>query len=122
MLAVDLTQFDRGSKNGSRQFQRRSIKFGVNIITGDATWIYCYDPKTKQQSSVWVFRGEPKSTKAVRVNSASKRMIASFFNKTGHVATVALENRRTVNSDWYTTICLPEVIDELRDDLAPRQC
>ncbi|KAG5308729.1 MOS1T transposase, partial [Pseudoatta argentina] len=30
------------------------------------------------------------------------------------VATVALENRRTVNTDWYTIICLPEVINELR--------
>ncbi|GBP75108.1 hypothetical protein EVAR_89810_1 [Eumeta japonica] len=30
------------------------------------------------------------------------------------MTTVALENYRTVNSDWYTTICLPEGIDELR--------
>ena len=33
---------------------------------------------------------------------------------TGHVTTVALEDRRTVNTDWYTTICLPKVINELR--------
>ena len=32
-----------------------------------------------------------------------------FFCKTGHVATVSLEHRRTVNSEWYTTICLPKV-------------
>ncbi|GBP21968.1 hypothetical protein EVAR_7185_1 [Eumeta japonica] len=41
-------------------------------------------------------------------------MIASFFNKARHVATVALNNCHTVNSDWYMAICLPEVIDELR--------
>ncbi|GBP72484.1 hypothetical protein EVAR_59298_1 [Eumeta japonica] len=29
------------------------------------------------------------------------------------MATVALENCRIVNSDWYTTICVPEVIDAL---------
>ncbi|GBP47612.1 hypothetical protein EVAR_30326_1 [Eumeta japonica] len=40
-------------------------------------------------------------------------MIASFVNKTGHVATVALDNCPAVNSDWYTTIFLPEVIDKL---------
>ncbi|GBP37488.1 hypothetical protein EVAR_79421_1 [Eumeta japonica] len=39
-------------------------------------------------------------------------MIASFFNKTGHVATVALGNYRTMKTDWYTTICLSEVIGE----------
>ncbi|GBP40023.1 hypothetical protein EVAR_19150_1 [Eumeta japonica] len=49
-----------------------------------------------------------------RERSTSKRMIASFVNKTGHVATVALKNCRTVNSDLYTTIFLPEIIDELR--------
>ena len=40
-------------------------------------------------------------------------MIACFFSYTGHVTTVALEDRRTVNTDWYTTIYLPEVINEL---------
>lgn len=105
-----LTRFNEGASN-----------LVWDIVTGDETWIYCYDPKTKQQSSVWVFQDEPKPTKVARVKSASKRMIASFFNKTGHVATVALENRRTVNSDWYTTICLPEVIDELRKNNRKRR-
>ena len=41
-------------------------------------------------------------------------MIACFFGYTGHVTIVALEDRRTVNTNWYTTICLPEVINELR--------
>ena len=41
-------------------------------------------------------------------------MIACFFGYTGHVTTVGLEDRRTVNTDWYTSICLPEVINELR--------
>ena len=41
-------------------------------------------------------------------------MVACFFGKTGHVATVPLEQRRTVNSEWYTTICLPEVFGEIR--------
>ncbi|XP_011051046.1 PREDICTED: uncharacterized protein LOC105144077 [Acromyrmex echinatior] len=45
---------------------------------------------------------------------AAKQMIARFFSYTGHVATVALEDRRTVNTDWYTTIYLPEIINELR--------
>ena len=37
-----------------------------------------------------------------------------FFDKTGHVAMVPLEQRRTVNSEWYTTICLPVVFQEIR--------
>lgn len=41
-------------------------------------------------------------------------MDTCFFNKIGHVATVALEERRTVNSKWYTTICLSKVFGEIR--------
>ena len=84
------------------------------IVTGDESWIYAYEPETKNQSSVWVFENEEYPTKVVRSRSTSKQMVACFFTKTGHVATMALENQKTVNSAWYTTICLPQVFDELR--------
>ena len=84
-----------------------------NIVTGDETWIYSYEPESKQQSIVWVFQNEPKPTKVVRSRSAAKQIIAYFFDYTGHVTTVALKDRRNVNTDWYT-ICLPKVINELR--------
>ena len=41
-------------------------------------------------------------------------MVASFDSKAGHVATICVEDRETVNADWYTAICLPEIIVELR--------
>jgi hypothetical protein len=37
-----------------------------------------------------------------------------FFGITGHVAIVPLENYRTVNSEWFTTICLAEVFMKIR--------
>ncbi|GFT62367.1 hypothetical protein NPIL_589351 [Nephila pilipes] len=74
-----------------------------NIYTGDESWIYAYEPETKQQSTVWVFQDEAKPTKVVRGRSTSKQMIACFFGINGHVATVALEQRRTVNSERRIT-------------------
>lgn len=85
------------------------------IVTGDESWIYAYEPETKNQSTVWVFQFEENPTKIVRARSVAKQMVACFFKKTGHVATVALENHKTVNSAWYTTICLPEVFNKLRE-------
>jgi len=85
-----------------------------NICTGDESWIYAYEPETKQQSTVWAFQDESNPTKVVRARSTSKQMVACFFGKTGHVATVPMVERRTVNSEWYTTICLPEVFGEIR--------
>jgi len=71
-----------------------------------------YKPTSKQQSTVWGFQNEPR--KIVRSRSAVNQMIASSISYTEHMAIVVLEDRRTVNTDWYTTICLPEVINELR--------
>ena len=36
-------------------------------------------------------------------------MVATFFGRAGHIATVALQDRRTVNADWYVSQCLPQV-------------
>ena len=41
-------------------------------------------------------------------------MTAAFFGKFAYIANVSLQNRRKVNVLWYTTICLPEVVAELR--------
>ncbi|CAH1111860.1 unnamed protein product [Psylliodes chrysocephalus] len=81
---------------------------------GDETWKYSYEPESKQQSTVWVFNDEPNPTEIVRSRNTSKKMIACFFGCTGHVATIPLEDRRTVNAEWYTAICLPTVFDEIR--------
>ena len=96
------------------KYNRGASKDVYKIVTGDESWIYAYEPERKQQSTVWVFQDEPNPTKVVRARSTSKQMVACFFGKTGHVATVPLEERRTVNSEWYTTICLPEVFGQIR--------
>ncbi|CAH1995228.1 unnamed protein product, partial [Acanthoscelides obtectus] len=65
-------------------------------------------------SAVWVFQGEEKPTKVIRSRSVSKKMVATFVSKAGHIATIRLNEQRTLTADWYTTICLPKVITELR--------
>lgn len=97
-----------------KKYNRGGSNAVYNIYTGDESWIYAYEPETKQQSTVWVFQDEPNRTKVVRGRSTSKQMVACFFGINGHVATVPLHERRTVNSDWYTTICLPKVLEEIR--------
>lgn len=96
------------------KFNHGSSKQVFDIVTGDESWIYSYEPETKQQSTVWVFQDEANPTKVVRARSTSKQMVACFFKITGHVATIPLQERRTVNSEWYTTVCLPEVLSEIR--------
>ena len=70
-----------------------------DIVTGDETWIHQYGPETKQQSAMWVFPDENPPVKFKRKRIASKRMIACFFAKFGHIATIPLEDRKTVTAD-----------------------
>ncbi|GBP27434.1 hypothetical protein EVAR_17136_1 [Eumeta japonica] len=75
--------------------------------------------QTKQQSPVW-FQDEPNPKKVIRAETTLKQIVACFFGINGCMVTVQLENRKMVNSEWYTTIYLPEVFEEIRKD--NRQC
>ncbi|CAH2020961.1 unnamed protein product [Acanthoscelides obtectus] len=74
------------------------------IVSGDKSWIYCYEPENKRPSAVWVSQGEEKPTQVIRSRSVSKNMVATFVSKAGHIATIPLNEQRTVNADWYSTI------------------
>ena len=75
------------------------------------TFVYRYPPETKQQSSVWLFPGESPPVKFKRSRSTSKRTIAVFWAKSGHVASGPLHEKETVNSEWYINACLPKVFE-----------
>ena len=85
-----------------------------NIVSGDETWVYQFDPETKAQSSVWLFPGDTQLLKFKRSRSASKQMVASYIAKTGHITTIPLEERCTVTADWYVHQCLPQVLHAVR--------
>lgn len=97
-------------------YQNGTSKRIFDIVTGDESWIYQFDPELKTQSTVWVFPNEEPPTKIKRARSVGKKMIASFFSASGHVATITLEDRRTVNSEWYTTQCLPQVFQKIKEN------
>lgn len=97
-----------------RKYRGGESKDTYDIITGDETWIYCYNPELDQQSRVWCFESELPPTKTRRPRGVGKRMVASFFSKTGHIATIEVDDRPTEDSDWYVNHCLPKVFAEWR--------
>ncbi|UYV83906.1 hypothetical protein LAZ67_X000569 [Cordylochernes scorpioides] len=72
----------------------------LNIITGDETWIYNFDPEKKL-----IYSGALQ-------NHLLLRKFAERKVKSGFIDIVKLEDRKTVNSDLYTTKCLPEVFEK----------
>jgi hypothetical protein len=54
--------------------------FFNKIITGDETWCFVYDPKTKWQSSEWVGETFPQPKKLKFQRSRIKNMLITFSN------------------------------------------
>ena len=53
-----------------RKWRSEGEQFLDRIITTDETWLYYYDPETKQQSSQWVMKGQgPPESASQPVNS-----------------------------------------------------
>lgn len=82
-----------------------------DIVTGDETWVYNYDPETKRQSSIWCFADDDSPQKAVRSRSSAKTMVAAFFSRSGHLVTVPLQQHHTVTAQWYVNECVPQVLE-----------
>ncbi|GBP11103.1 hypothetical protein EVAR_79762_1 [Eumeta japonica] len=72
-----------------REISRFKIKKNIiNVILfcacdvgSEDSWIYAYNPETKQQSRVWVFQDEPNPKKVIRAKSTLKQMIPCFFGQ-----------------------------------------
>ena len=49
------------------------------VATFDKSWIYCYDPETKRQSSQWKHAGSPRLKKAWQIKSTKKIWWSIFW-------------------------------------------
>jgi histone-lysine N-methyltransferase SETMAR len=85
--------------------------FLPSIITrDDESWVYDYDPETKQMSSQWKTPSSPRPKKARQVQSDVKTMLITFFDAEGLVHHEFLPQRQTMNQTVYIT-----VLKRLRD-------
>jgi len=59
----------------------KDTSFLSDVITGDETWVYVYDPETKTQSNQWKSPGSPPPKKARQVRSNMKSILICFFDQ-----------------------------------------
>ena len=55
------------------------------LVTRNESWIDCYDPETKRQSSQWKHAGSPRPKKARHSKSTHKHLMIHFFDSTGMI-------------------------------------
>ena len=79
------------------------------LVTCNESWIYCYDPETKRQSSQWKHAGSPRPKKARQSKSTHKLLMIPFFDSTGMIYMHWVATGQTVNKEYYV-----EVLREFR--------
>jgi len=87
--------------------------FLSRVITGDESWLYNYDPETKQQYAQWKTQYSPRPKKACQVRSNIKSMLIIFiFDIRGIVHKEFVPPGQTVNWNLYW-----EVFRRLRESV-----
>ncbi|GFV37449.1 uncharacterized protein TNCV_1157121 [Trichonephila clavipes] len=59
------------------------------------------------------FEDDPMPTMVKSQRVLKKTMYASFYRSTGLIKAIMFEGQKTVTASWYTTKCLPEVLQEV---------
>jgi len=90
--------------------------FMSRVITGDESWVYGYDPETKQQSSQWKSPGSPRLKKVRQSRSATKSMLIVFFDIRGIVHHEFVPEAQTVTAEFYCN-----VLRHLREDIRQKR-
>ena len=78
-----------------KRFAREGDSFLSKIVTADETWLYYYDPETKQQSSQWKCIDSPPPKKARCARSMGKHMFIVFFDINGPILMHAVPKGKT---------------------------
>ena len=75
----------------------------------DESWIYCYDPETKRQSSKWKACWLSQTQEGQKEKTHPQTFDDPFFDSTGMIYMHWVPTRQTVNKEYYV-----EVLREFR--------
>jgi histone-lysine N-methyltransferase SETMAR len=112
LLTEDQTEHRATACRELLQRAENDTTFLPSIVIGDESWVYVYDPETKQMSSQWKTPSSPRPKKARQVRSSVKTMLIAFFDAEGLVHHEFLPQRETMNQTVYIA-----VLQRLRDPI-----
>ena len=97
------------------EFFRRDPNDSLSrLVTMNETWLYHYDPETKQQSMEWRHSGSPRPKKFRVKKSAGKFLASIFWDQDGILLIDYLPNGQTINAEYYSPL-LVQLKDILKE-------
>jgi hypothetical protein len=101
LITLDYTEHCVTACRELLQRAENDATFLPSIITGDESWVYGYDPETKQR---WKTPSSPRPKKERQVRSNVKTMLIALFDAEGLVHHEFLPQRQTMNRTVYIII------------------
>ena len=71
-----------------------------NVITGDKSWVFQYNPETKRHIRQWKSVSSPRPKKARMQRSQVKVMLITFFDRQGMVHYEFVSQGKTVSQHF----------------------
>jgi len=97
-------------------FQRDPNDSLSRLVIMDETWLYHYDPETKQQLMEWRHSSSP-HPKTFRVQKSAGNFFATiFWDQDGILPTDYLPKDQTINAEYYSSLLvqLKDILKEKR--------
>ena len=81
------------------------------IVTGDETWIYHFQPDSKVNNTVWVSSEGDRPVIACRCKTSNHMLYAIFFDSKGPVLQIPVPKGSSVTGKFYRESVLTQLVD-----------
>ena len=81
------------------------------IVTGDETWIYHFQPDSKAKNKVWVSSEGDRPVIARRCKTSSRMLYAIFFGSKGPVLQIPVPKDSSVTRKFYRESVLTQLVN-----------
>ena len=81
------------------------------IVTGDETWIYHFQPDSKAKNKVWVLSEGNKPVISCRCKTSNRMLHAIFFDSKGPHLQIPVPKGSSVNGKFYRESVLTQLVD-----------
>ena len=81
------------------------------IVTGDETWIYHFQPDSKAKNKVWVSSEGDRPVIAHRCKTSNRMLYAVFFDSKGPVFQIPVPKGSSVTGKFYRESVLTQLVD-----------
>ncbi len=108
-------------KDNLAKFENGSWRLG-DVLTGDESWFYLRQIKSKQQNKSWVGQGQSARTVTKRGIFEPKFMFTIFFKRSGMMHLSRLAKGKTIDHESYMKDTLKPLIKGLKEQRPESGC